>query len=217
MAKKGSDTPFNAISAELARVDTRVSDNDAALSRLATSVEALSSQQDAAAAAIAGIQASTALAQTAQAEMTALLIKTTAGMDELKDNQASKDEAQTAQATEVMVLAIKVDAVTDDIRKLQASTWTALSVLSDGATATSTTMSDVQDELKKCAEAHDALLAQYVAYRDKMAIDRAFDKVRISQLEGDTRATSAAVVQRRMQRGALRRRRRQRTSSAAQQ
>ena len=72
MAKKGSDTPFNAISAELARVDTRVSDNDAALSRLATSVEALSSQQEAAAAAIAGIQASTALAQTAHDEVAAL-------------------------------------------------------------------------------------------------------------------------------------------------
>ena len=62
MAKKGSDTPFNAISAELARVEAHVSDNAAALSRLATSVEALSSQQEAAAAAIAGIQASTALA-----------------------------------------------------------------------------------------------------------------------------------------------------------
>ena len=54
MAKKGSDTPFNTVSAELARVDARVSDNDAVMSKLASSVEALSSKQDVAAAAIAG-------------------------------------------------------------------------------------------------------------------------------------------------------------------
>ena len=98
------------------------------------------------------------------------LIKTTADMDELKDNQTSKDAAQTAQAIEVMVLAMKVDAVTDEIKNFQASTGTALSVLSDGATATSTTMLDVQDELKKSAGAFDEMLAQFAAYKEEMTI-----------------------------------------------
>ena len=195
MAKKGNDTPLIAISAELARVEAHVSDNDAALSRLATSVEALSSQQEAAAAAIAGIQASTALAQTAHDEMKASLFKTTADMDELKDNQASKDAAQMAQATEVMVLAIKADAVTDDIKKFQASTWTALSVLSDGATAASTTMSDVHDELKKNAEALDALLAQFAAYKEEMVIDKANMVARMAKCEDDTKASDERWVE----------------------
>ena len=189
MEKKGSDTPFNTVSAELARVEAHVSDNDAALSRLALSVEALSSKQDVAAAAIAGIQASTASAQTAHDEVAALLSKTTAATDELKAIQASADAALTAQAIETTALTTNVNAVTDDIKNFQASTETSLTALSVGATSTSMTVIEVQDELKKCAGAHDDLLAQFMALKDRMAIDRAFDTARISQLEGEARAS----------------------------
>ena len=168
MAKKGSDTSFNAISAELARVDTRVSDIDAALSRHASNVEALSSRQDAAAAAIAGIQASTA-------------------------------SAQTAQAIEVMVLAVKVDAVTDEIKSFQASTGTALAVLSDGATTTSITMVENQDARKldvaKGAEALDALLAQFMTLKEVMAIDLANMVARMAKCEDTTKASDERWVE----------------------
>ena len=85
--------------------------------------------------------------------------------------------------TEVMVSAMKFDAVTDDLKNFQASTGTALAGLSDRATATATTMGDVRDELKKGAEAQDALLAQFVALKDQIVIERAFDAARIAKLE----------------------------------
>ena len=55
--------------------------------------------------------------------------------------------------------------------------------------ATSTTMGDVQDELKKGAEAQDALLAQFVAFKEQMTIERAgacFAVAALRRFEGDS-------------------------------